>query len=219
DSVVESIREAIVERHQVDPVAIALIKAGNIARTSSGKIQRHACRTEFLGGRLRVIGEWRSNVTLSAENAIADATATAPTRESIEAWLVKYLTARGVIKAPARAKVSDPISRYGVDSLLALELLHSIDINFGVALTMSSVLGARTIAQLTDDILGRLTPEALGSSPLPEQRVASDKYALSNGQRALWFLHQASPESSAYNIAAAVRISGALDAEALQNAL
>ncbi len=219
DSVIESIRQAIVERHQIDPYRIALIKAGGIPRTSSGKIRRRACRAEFLDGRLRVIREWRSNVTLSTENSIADVSTYSHTRESIEAWLVKCLTDRGGMKVPARVNVSDPISRYGVDSLLALKLLHSIETNFGVVMTMSGVLSGQNIAQLADDIFGRLTLEPSDIRPFLDHRAAPDKYPLSNGQRALWFLHQASPESPAYNIAAAVRISGDLDAEALRNAL
>ena len=39
--------------------AIVLIKAGSIPKTSSGKIQRHACRDGYLDGTLDVVGQWR----------------------------------------------------------------------------------------------------------------------------------------------------------------
>ncbi|ACC73161.1 non-ribosomal peptide synthetase [Paraburkholderia phymatum] len=50
-----------------------------------------------------------------------------------------------------------------------------------------------------------------------EQGDASD-LALSDAQRALWFLWRAQPDSAAYNIPVALRLRGALDASALQYA-
>ncbi|MBW4602137.1 MAG: hypothetical protein KME29_21835 [Calothrix sp. FI2-JRJ7] len=35
--------------------ATVLVKTGNIPKTSSGKIQRYACRTAFLNGSLTVV--------------------------------------------------------------------------------------------------------------------------------------------------------------------
>ena len=57
-----------------------------------------------------------------------------------------------------------------------------------------------------------------------QQRAApallhSAEYPLSAGQQALWFLAQLSPESTAYNIARAVRIKSALDVSAFKRAL
>ncbi|MHB9835305.1 non-ribosomal peptide synthetase [Paraburkholderia terrae] len=51
----------------------------------------------------------------------------------------------------------------------------------------------------------------------PESKDASD-LALSDAQRALWFLWRAQPESAAYNIPVALRLRGAVDVTALQNA-
>ena len=49
-------RRAIVEEHEVQPHAVVLIKPGSIPKTSSGKIQRRACRDAFLKGALQVYG-------------------------------------------------------------------------------------------------------------------------------------------------------------------
>ncbi|HEX8475583.1 MAG TPA: fatty acyl-AMP ligase [Pyrinomonadaceae bacterium] len=51
-----SIRRAVVEEHQAQVHSIVLIKHGSIPKTSSGKIQRHACRAAFLSGTLDVLG-------------------------------------------------------------------------------------------------------------------------------------------------------------------
>ena len=59
DPVFEAIRREVAAEHELPVEAIVLIKAGSIPKTSSGKIQRHACRQGFLDGTLEVIAEWR----------------------------------------------------------------------------------------------------------------------------------------------------------------
>lgn len=56
--VVESIRRSIAAQHDLKVYATALVKTGSIPKTSSGKIQRHACRTQFLSGSLDVVEDW-----------------------------------------------------------------------------------------------------------------------------------------------------------------
>jgi acyl-CoA synthetase (AMP-forming)/AMP-acid ligase II len=46
------IRRAITAAHDVQTHDIVLLKTGSIPKTSSGKLQRHACRTGYLAGRL-----------------------------------------------------------------------------------------------------------------------------------------------------------------------
>ncbi len=45
------------------------------------------------------------------------------------------------------------------------------------------------------------------------------EHPVSRGQQALWFLHEAAPESPAYTVVCALRLRGALDTGALQRAL
>jgi len=54
-----AMRRALIESHEVYPDAIVLIAPRSIPRTSSGKIQRYACREAFLAGALDVVHEWR----------------------------------------------------------------------------------------------------------------------------------------------------------------
>jgi len=56
EGVARDIVQAVADRHGLQTHAVLLIKAGSIPRTSSGKIQRLKCRTEFLNGSLRVVG-------------------------------------------------------------------------------------------------------------------------------------------------------------------
>lgn len=55
------IREAVTAQHGIQPYAITLIKPTSILKTSSGKVQRRACRTSFLNGSLSVVADWSEN--------------------------------------------------------------------------------------------------------------------------------------------------------------
>lgn len=48
--IVQAIRRAVAESHELRVYTVLLLKAGTIPKTSSGKIQRHICRTSFLAG-------------------------------------------------------------------------------------------------------------------------------------------------------------------------
>lgn len=52
-----AVRKAVSQQHEVRVHSILLLKPGHIPRTSSGKIQRHACRSGFLSGTL---GLWEA---------------------------------------------------------------------------------------------------------------------------------------------------------------
>ena len=61
NEVFSAIREAVALHHALQVYAIALIKPASIPKTSSGKIQRHACRHAFLTETLAIVGQWRQN--------------------------------------------------------------------------------------------------------------------------------------------------------------
>ncbi len=52
------IRKAIALEHEIPIDAIVLIRSGSLPKTSSGKVQRHACRASFLAGELEAIASW-----------------------------------------------------------------------------------------------------------------------------------------------------------------
>jgi acyl-CoA synthetase (AMP-forming)/AMP-acid ligase II len=54
EAIIKAIRGAVSEQHDLRVHKVVLLKAGTIPKTSSGKIQRHACRVGFLAGTLDV---------------------------------------------------------------------------------------------------------------------------------------------------------------------
>ena len=58
EGVTTAIRQAVAEEYDIRTCAITLIEAGTIPKTSSGKIQRSACREAFLDGSLESVHRW-----------------------------------------------------------------------------------------------------------------------------------------------------------------
>ncbi|HZW33093.1 MAG TPA: fatty acyl-AMP ligase, partial [Isosphaeraceae bacterium] len=71
DEVIAATRRAVAEQHDVDVYAIRLIKMLSLPKTSSGKVQRHACREGFLAGSLEVVAEWTRQDAPATERAEA----------------------------------------------------------------------------------------------------------------------------------------------------
>jgi acyl-coenzyme A synthetase/AMP-(fatty) acid ligase len=46
------IRQRIAETHEITVYQVKLVKVGEVPKTSSGKLQRRACRARFLAGSL-----------------------------------------------------------------------------------------------------------------------------------------------------------------------
>ena len=61
NEVIDAIRRAVAEQHDLQVYAVLLLKTTSLPKTSSGKVQRHACRAGFLAGDLNVIADWSVN--------------------------------------------------------------------------------------------------------------------------------------------------------------
>ncbi len=58
EEIVGAVRRAVSRQHELGLDAILLVKAGSVPKTTSGKIQRHACRDGYLNGTLSVVAQW-----------------------------------------------------------------------------------------------------------------------------------------------------------------
>src|SRR6185436_8499903 len=112
---------------------------------------------------------------------------------------------------------SQPITRYGLDSLRAIELAHAIEANCNINLPMWVLLQGPSTVELAAQIMERQKNGSCLSKPIvASAEEDSTEYPLSRGQQSLWFLHQMAPESTAYSVAGAVRILTELDVPALR---
>lgn len=67
NEVVTAICQEVAQHYDIQVYAILLLKTGSIPKTSSGKIQRYACRTGFLNNNLDVVSDWTANPRMKAE--------------------------------------------------------------------------------------------------------------------------------------------------------
>ncbi len=56
--VIEQVRRNVTAEHELPPDGVVLVRFGSIPKTSSGKIQRGACREDFLDNELQVVAQW-----------------------------------------------------------------------------------------------------------------------------------------------------------------
>ena len=226
-AIVDSIREAIAEEFDIQPAAVVLIRSGTVPKTSSGKVRRSACRAGFLNNSLSVIAAWRASGERERSMPAAPDELNA---ETVEGWLRSLLTARLNIDGPL-IDARQSIARYGVDSLLALELTHAVETSLGVRLAPTSFLRNPTINDVTGEILEQLQSheevqeaqtDSKNSCPFCAslgQSKPSCEHSLSHGQQALWAIQNVAPESTAYNVSLAARLRGEVDLNALDRAL
>lgn len=64
--VIDGVREAVAERHEVQVYGVLLLAPGNLPKTSSGKCQRFACRAGFQDGTLETLARWVQTPSLQA---------------------------------------------------------------------------------------------------------------------------------------------------------
>ncbi|WP_155762886.1 non-ribosomal peptide synthetase, partial [Mycobacterium colombiense] len=113
-----------------------------------------------------------------------------------------------------RVGVDDSFFDLGGDSISAMRLIAAINASLDAGLAVRVVFEAPTVAQLAP----RIGEGGTGLDPL----TAGERPAvvpLSFAQNRLWFLDQLQGPSPVYNMAAALRLDGRLDADALGAAL
>ncbi|MBZ4537736.1 amino acid adenylation domain-containing protein [Mycobacterium avium] len=113
-----------------------------------------------------------------------------------------------------RVGVDDSFFDLGGDSLLAMRVIAAIETTLNADLSVRTVFEAPTVTQLAQRVSG----DRGRRQPL----VAVERPAvvpLSFAQQRLWFIDQLLGPSPIYNMAAALRLTGRLDADALGTAL
>ncbi|HEY0736083.1 MAG TPA: amino acid adenylation domain-containing protein, partial [Herpetosiphonaceae bacterium] len=226
EQVAAAVRRVIAEEYEAQVYALVLIRPGSIPKTSSGKIQRYACRDRYLSGDLRVISSsiLADDDTQRVEPALADAAIdvvlrSADSAEAQQQLVEQYLRERfaQALRMPAaQLDPTQPLSTFGIDSLMAIELQHELETRLGVVIPMARLLDT-TLQDLVADVLNDREPiPAIAPAAVADPPASS--YPLSHGQQALWFLQQLRPESTAYNITRALRVKSELDMPALRQA-
>jgi acyl-CoA synthetase (AMP-forming)/AMP-acid ligase II/acyl carrier protein len=151
NSVCDAIREQISEEFELEVYAIQLLRTASILKTSSGKIQRKACRDGFLNKTLLVVGE-------SINESASEATETGnekPDITSLQAWLIAWIHIH--LKIPfERIDQSKSISVYGLNSMKAVQLQQDVLTKFGVNIPPYVFFDKITVKELCERAFAKM---------------------------------------------------------------
>lgn len=233
------VREAVAEQHELHVYDVVFIKAGSLPKTSSGKVQRRACREAYLANTFPALGSSRLeqvSVALSMERLTREGLlALSPeARTDAVAKHLRNLVARTLSIDSARLSLQQPLRSFGLDSLMAVRLKNQLEESLGVFLPMSTLLQGPTIEGLATAISSSTLDADFSCDATTESSEATacsllgmvtspltplprpEKIPLSSAQQRLWFLDQMEPTACLYNLPMAVRFSGPLNASLLE---
>ncbi|MCA9157539.1 MAG: aminotransferase class I/II-fold pyridoxal phosphate-dependent enzyme [Planctomycetales bacterium] len=203
DEVIVAVRRAVAQQHELPPEAVVLVRFGTLPRTSSGKIQRHACRDEFARGSLKIVAQWKaweidlpeSEPMIAASNyrpggngqlAVADthASGAQPDHEIVD---IVMDAIRAV--AQERAKQLDLetniVLDLGLDSLERMQIAHSLEQTFDGRFpehVLPEIETVREVAAAIERYLGKkrirrdLVPTETGLKPADSRKVEEEDY-------------------------------------------
>ena len=153
NEVIRAIRHRVTEDQDLPPDAVVLVRLGSLPKTSSGKIQRHACRAAFLNGDLRVVAQWRG---WTAEERPLNWPAWDDDEALEVSAEIDSRTARLVleqVRAIARERADElsldtNIVDLGLDSLERVEIVAALEETFGGRLPGDVMAEAETCREV-----------------------------------------------------------------------
>ena len=115
--------------------------------------------------------------------------------------------------------IHDNFFELGGHSLLATQVVSRLRQTFSVELALRTLFESPTVEALAERINAASSHTLTLAAPALQPVSRQERLPLSFAQQRLWFLQQLEPESTAYNLPLAVRLSGDLDRTALQHSL
>ncbi len=230
--VMSCIRRALADEHELEVHHVVLIKSGTIPRTSSGKIQRHACKADFESGRLAMVGA--STLGTTEEEADTESLSESP-YTAVEKGLADIW--QEVLGGPQPRRHANFFA-FGGNSLLAAQVVARILDVFEVEVPLSVLFECPTFSALATRVseliasqdkaepaVGGRGLSGSGDGGMQTSLVSlssvsrQGRMPLSFSQQRLWFLEQVYPGSSMNHISMSVRLQGFVNHEILERSV
>src|SRR6185295_10059318 len=151
--VMDAVRRDVAREHELVVDSLVLVRAGSIPKTSSGKVQRHACRDAFQERSLEIVAEWHR---AAADEPVA--APTAPRRARPRRDAARAAAPSNGRHAPARVAgpsnghhAPAPEPTLEVTTAIVLDVVRSIGKDRTVGLELDS-----SIAEMGLDSLERM---------------------------------------------------------------
>lgn len=163
DEVINIIRASVSEEHELPPDAIVLVRAHSIPKTSSGKVQRHACRKQFLENDLMTFARWVSwEESHSGDNGEVETGHEQNGHESLQEDLgdlspevveaVKYYVREVGREQAKNLTIDTNIVHLGLDSLARTDIASYLGTVFGGMLPDEVLQEVETIREVAEAI-------------------------------------------------------------------
>ncbi|MEV0766185.1 AMP-binding protein [Nocardia sp. NPDC050435] len=159
DSLAASIHDVVAVRHGIAPVTVVLIEPGTVPRTTSGKLRRQQCMSDFLTGRLSEIHRWAHSGEAPASAAGADQVPHAMwglvrqgLLDQINAWTAEYHP-----DAPA-LDLERSLAEHGFGSVDQIDLHERLESWAGKRFAAELVWDSSNVAEMVGQIADVLAP-------------------------------------------------------------
>ena len=205
EAVAQSVRQAIAIDHGLQTYCVVLVPPATISRTSSGKIQRRLCRTQFLDMVLGELGESRIDGDyaqvggqLADTVPLADSTDLAAVEPALRReWIEYYLNAqlcRALGVSATELEFDRPLGSLGLDSLMTAELRARLESATRVSLPMEWLLDGARIGDVATMLLEQYQPFD-ATAPLPAPNGTSEGGPIAASDANASRTHSAPPTS------------------------
>jgi acyl carrier protein len=160
--VLDTIIGTVAQEHDLDIYAVVLLKTASILKTSSGKIQRQACRAGFLAGSLDVVADWSKNPAHkkgfkelksdinSIDILLKIKTSTPDNSLCLLITYVQNIVSEIFGISTSQTNVQQPLHNMGFDSLMAVEIKDRLNTDLGVEVPLVKFIESITIASLAE---------------------------------------------------------------------
>jgi amino acid adenylation domain-containing protein/non-ribosomal peptide synthase protein (TIGR01720 family) len=213
----EAVRDALAELFLVAPKVIVLLEPGALPRTTSGKLQRSACRSGWQNRSLDSFALWQDGRLLDvpeAESASDAGSVSAPLLpEVVAAWQA--------VLGKSDLTAADHFFARGGDSVGVVQVLSRLNSELGLKLEPAHLFEHPTLGAFNAHVVANIATQGRSADrPAGVPRISRDNDPeQSFAQQRLWFLAQLEPDSSAYHLCGQLSLNGALDSAALQRSL
>ena len=203
EALITTLRRVIADACRQAPAVVLLLNPGALPKTSSGKLQRSACRLRMNDGSLDIYARFPMAQTAQGHVLAGD---------DLQARIAGIW--RELLKVEAVA-ADDHFLLLGGNSIAATQVTARLGDELGLQLSLRTLFEAPTLAEYSAAVAAIV---AEGGSTVGVIRNQDRDQALpqSLAQNRLWLLWQLEPQSAAYNIPAGLHLRGELDEAALQ---
>jgi acyl transferase domain-containing protein/acyl-CoA synthetase (AMP-forming)/AMP-acid ligase II/acyl carrier protein/NAD(P)-dependent dehydrogenase (short-subunit alcohol dehydrogenase family) len=155
DEVFKAIRFAVSKEHDLQIHSITLIKAQTIPKTSSGKIQRRACREGLLNRTLDILSEWKQSSASEVLNIQESSDRKIEAKfDDIKQFLITRLSQLMQISSTS-IDPNESFASYGMDSLKAVQISGDLEEFLHTELSATLVYDYPSVNSLAEYLSGR----------------------------------------------------------------